>query len=441
MTYVLDSPFPVASLRRFVRELTDGPFGSSLTSSHYSKEGARVIRLGNIGSAEFRSSDEVYIPLDYFETLRRHEVLPGDLIIAGLGDVNHPAGRACIAPKNLGPAIVKADCFRARLDEHLLLHRYAAWAMSSSAISQQIRTLTRGTTRTRINLDIVREIEVPVPSLEEQWRISDFLDTETARIDQLVQLRERQLELWAERAHAFAYRQMTDPSNTSDETQRIDWLGPIPNGWMTPAIGRIARFIMGTTFPHKYQGRSAGEFPFIKVGDFQSADIIGRMTSAENWIDAEAARELGARVVPAGAILYARVGAALLLNRRCITTRPSVIDDNVRAITFAHGDPRFWAGVLSLLDMGQLANPGPVPSVSESQVSPIRVPDPGATAQQLIADRLERNRLQWDRARSLVTSQLKLLTERRQALITAAVTGQFDVSTASGRNVTDGVPA
>ncbi|MDL2082198.1 hypothetical protein QNN03_37915 [Streptomyces sp. GXMU-J15] len=37
--------------------------------------------------------------------------------------------------------------------------------------------------------------------------------------------------------------------------------------------------------------------------------------------------------------------------------------------------------------------------------------------------------------------QEQLLTERRQALITAAVTGQFDVTTASGRNVTDGVTA
>jgi type I restriction enzyme S subunit len=37
--------------------------------------------------------------------------------------------------------------------------------------------------------------------------------------------------------------------------------------------------------------------------------------------------------------------------------------------------------------------------------------------------------------------QVALLTERRQALITAAVTGQFDISTASGRNVTEGVTA
>jgi type I restriction enzyme S subunit len=40
-----------------------------------------------------------------------------------------------------------------------------------------------------------------------------------------------------------------------------------------------------------------------------------------------------------------------------------------------------------------------------------------------------------------LTRQVALLSERRQALITAAVTGQFDVSTASGRNVTDGVSA
>jgi type I restriction enzyme S subunit len=45
------------------------------------------------------------------------------------------------------------------------------------------------------------------------------------------------------------------------------------------------------------------------------------------------------------------------------------------------------------------------------------------------------------KARTLLSSAQKRLSERRQALITAAVTGQFDVSTASGRNVTDGVSA
>ncbi|MGW7042025.1 restriction endonuclease subunit S [Streptomyces avermitilis] len=312
----------------------------------------------------------------------------------------------------------------------------------SGLLISQLANITQGIRQGQaIDIEAFQNLIIPLPPLEEQRRIADFLDVETARIDQLLQLRKRQLELWAERVDAFTHRQVTDSSGSPDEAEHIDWLGPIPHGWLAPPIGRVARFVMGTTFPLEYQGKRDGDFPFIKVSDFQSADAMGRMTSAENWINTEESRKLGARVVPPGAILYARVGAALLLNRRRITTRPSVIDDNVRAICFTHGDPRFWAGVLSLLDMGQLVNPGPVPSISESQVSPIRVPDPGAAAQRPIADRLERNVVQWNQARSLVEFQIKLLTERRQALITAAVTGQFDVSTASGRNVTDGVPA
>jgi type I restriction enzyme S subunit len=55
----------------------------------------------------------------------------------------------------------------------------------------------------------------------------------------------------------------------------------------------------------------------------------------------------------------------------------------------------------------------------------------------ILDSQLAKSRVLQHRASQL----LDLLAERRQALITAAVTGQFDVSTASGRNVTDGVSA
>ncbi|MBC7077582.1 MAG: restriction endonuclease subunit S, partial [Synergistales bacterium] len=82
-------------LRRFLRSITDGPFGSSLKSSHYSTDGARVIRLGNVGTAEFVDHDQAFIPIDYFETLRAHSVREGDIVVAGLGDASRPVGRAC----------------------------------------------------------------------------------------------------------------------------------------------------------------------------------------------------------------------------------------------------------------------------------------------------------------------------------------------------------
>lgn len=196
-------------------------------------------------------------------------------------------------------------------------------------------------------------------------------------------------------------------------------------------LRRVARLYMGTTFPDRYQGQSTGDLPFVKVADFATADGHGRIITAENWITEEVASELRARVVPADSVVFARVGAALLLNQRRLVTRPSVVDDNVRGLAFQVGDPRFWLYLLRLLDLRALANPGPVPSVGEEQIMSIRVPLPEPAEQAAIADRIERVEDENAELRSALTRQIDLLTEHRQALITAAVTGELAVSGAA----------
>jgi type I restriction enzyme S subunit len=64
-------------------------------------------------------------------------------------------------------------------------------------------------------------------------------------------------------------------------------------------------------------------------------------------------------------------------------------------------------------------------------------PIPSATPnqQERFLAEVSANRRQIERIKPLIEARLALLAERRQALITAAVTGQFDASTASGRGV------
>ena len=65
---------------------------------------------------------------------------------------------------------------------------------------------------------------------------------------------------------------------------------------------------------------------------------------------------------------------------------------------------------------------------------------PNSTAAQNEIALLVRRSIAWHREiAGKLERQSATLAERRQALITAAVTGQFDVTTASGRNVTEGV--
>jgi type I restriction enzyme S subunit len=163
----------------------DGPFGSGLKSEHYADAGARVVRLQNIGWAEFSGSDQAYIDEAYATALGDHRVLAGDLLIAGLGDEGHPVGRACVAPEGIEPAMVKADCFRFRLDQRRVLARFAAYQLSATA-SATAGTLATGATRSRMNLTTMAARKIVLPPLPQQRAIVDLLEREEGKYQALV---------------------------------------------------------------------------------------------------------------------------------------------------------------------------------------------------------------------------------------------------------------
>lgn len=192
---------PVVPVRRVLESIVDGPFGSSLTSSHYSDSGTRVIRLGNIGINEFKETDAAYVPTEYGEKLAAHEARAGDVVIAGLGDDRMPLGRAATVP-DLGPAIVKADCYRARVNS-LVTSEYLAWALSAPPTRGQIALLARGATRPRLNTSVVRDVLIPLPDGATQDRLVAETSDRSAKIDNLIAETERFIELARERRSAL----------------------------------------------------------------------------------------------------------------------------------------------------------------------------------------------------------------------------------------------
>jgi type I restriction enzyme S subunit len=160
------------------RAITDGPFGSNLTSAHYTSDGARVVRLQNIGDGVFHDA-LAYISMEHFEGLRNHEVAAGDLLIASLGE---ELPRACIAPASLNPAIVKADCIRVRLGESAD-PRWVMYAMQTAAVRNWAKNHLHGVGRPRLGLKVIRQIPVVLPPLGEQRRIVDILEDYLSRLD------------------------------------------------------------------------------------------------------------------------------------------------------------------------------------------------------------------------------------------------------------------
>ena len=183
-------------IRRMLRFITDGPFGSAFSSADYVDEGAAVVRLGNIGFDEYKGVSQAYIPMDLYRGFYRYRVREGDVLVAGLGDANNHPGRACVAP-DLGPAIVKGKCFCLRVDEDLVLGKFLSLMLSSSWGKQSLGS--RGSTRSMINLEIVKAAIMPLPTVFDQKMITREMERVSILENQVIGKIERHLELLGER--------------------------------------------------------------------------------------------------------------------------------------------------------------------------------------------------------------------------------------------------
>lgn len=246
-------------LRRFVAEACDGPFGSAIASQHYVEAGARVIRLGNIGSAQWRDDDAVFIDTTYWRSLSRHHATTGDLVVAALGDDNNPVGRAAVVP-DIGSALVKADCHRLRLRPTDADPRFLAYSLSSHVGRAEALRLADGATRQRLTLGKTLSLRVPLLPIREQRAIADYLDGETAQIDALIQAKERLAGLLVEWKQGTAARVLLGGSKVGEGpgpcqvTLHANWGSSSRSGGCSGRLMRGARPAKKRSLPFLKRG-------------------------------------------------------------------------------------------------------------------------------------------------------------------------------------------
>ena len=160
--------------------------------------------------------------------------------------------------------------------------------------------------------------------------------------------------------------------------------------WKAGHCRDIAKVLPGYGFPHKFQGNKNGQYPFYKVSDISRTIEKGQryISEANNCIDSDVLDNIRGKSVPEGTIIFAKIGEAIRSNRRVITTKPAVIDNNtagVKAMKAKSSDEflfYLWSNI-SLIDHAG----GVVPAVSKSALENVPLCYPSdLEEQQCIAD-------------------------------------------------------
>lgn len=275
-----------------------------------------------------------------------------------------------------------------------------------------------------------RTTPVVLPPFDEQVSIAEFLDRETTQIDELIAKQNLLIQSLSELRTTtikLAVTKGLEPGVALKST-RYHWLDSTPTHWRVLPIKRVATTGAGAGFPIEYQGLSDEEITFLKVNSLSRANSLGVISSRDDTVSRSTANKLNARIYPAGSIVLAKIGAALLLGRIRIAGGDSCIDNNMMAITpSSEVDARFLFYALTLVDFAYIVNPGTVPSTSEGAVGNFHLSIPPLPEQRAIAQYLDEKTHRIDLLAEKAEKTVEVLTERRQALISAAVTGKIDV--------------
>lgn len=159
--------------------------------------------------------------------------------------------------------------------------------------------------------------------------------------------------------------------------------------WDEALLGDIAYVFQGFGFPERMQGKHEGKYPFYKVSDISNTVMNGNMfiDEAFNYIDDDDVAVLKAEHIPIGTTIFAKIGEAIKLNRRVITTKECFIDNNTAGIKAKSGcaDDLFLYYVMSNINLSDYAG-GAVPAVKKSTIEHIPILIPSLSEQKKIAE-------------------------------------------------------
>ena len=141
-----------------------------IKSKDQSDEGIRLVQTGNIGDGTYLETETrtKYISEDTFEKLKCTEVFSGDILVSRLPE---PVGRACIIPEKKERMITAVDCTICRPDESIVRKEYLCFFMRSYAYYTRLLGSVTGTTRKRISRKNLGNVDLDVPSKEEQKKL------------------------------------------------------------------------------------------------------------------------------------------------------------------------------------------------------------------------------------------------------------------------------
>ena len=236
-----------------------------------------------------------------------------------------------------------------------------------------------GAGRNRVlKLDEMLNYLMRFPSRDEQIKIAEFF----RHLDNLITLHQRKFEKLTNVKKSMLEKMFPQNGSSYPEIRFKGFTDP----WEQRKLGDIGKARSGVGFPDADQGGLTG-VPFFKVSDMNSDGNENEMTVANNYVTAEQiADHRWSPITELPAIFFAKVGAAVMLNRKRLCRFPFLLDNNTMAYSLSptKWDADFAKALFGTVDLTSLVQVGALPSYNAGDVESMEIYLPSLLEQEQI---------------------------------------------------------
>jgi type I restriction enzyme, S subunit len=259
-----------------------------------------------------------------------------------------------------------------------------------------------------ISLGKLRQLAIPLPTESEQRAIAQALSDVDALLAALDQMIAKKRDL----------KQAAMQQLLTGKTRLPGFSGE----WKTLPAREIGFFKGGSGFPLSAQGETGGEYPFFKVSDMNNEGNETFMTVANHYISEQTRTRLGATAFPPDSIVFAKVGAAVFLERKRILGQTSCIDNNMAAFVLdkSRVDVGYIHALLLSKKLSALVTTTALPALNSKQLGEMPLAVPTLPEQSAIAAVLS----DMDAELSALESRRDKTRNIKQAMMQELLTGK-----------------
>lgn len=302
------------------------------------------------------------------------------------------------------------------LDQSLVAPRFIHHLFRSRVYQDYFKSLSRGIMDSRLRLypEVLLHLSIYIPARNEQQTIADYLDEETAKIDNLISKQERLLELLEEKRRAIITHVVTRGLNSSVEYNdvHVAWIAEIPEHWKINKLKNL------------YVASNAGEVIPKEYWDPEGKELT--YTASQNPVQTTFETFPGKKRTTADDILLARNGDGVIHNPVEGSIYTNVVQ-RIRINKEVNKHFLIYALNAALDFIHDQSNGDFIVSLNMGIWNNSWLPIPPIDEQTDIAKYLDDQALKIESLKQKIVNQIFLLKERRLSLISNVVTGKVKV--------------